>query len=37
MLLNVTAAIKNDRPIQANEIVFLSIRDLVGSYTKPVK
>jgi beta-glucosidase len=33
----VTATIKNEGSIKADEIVFLFIRDLVGSYTRPVK
>lgn len=33
----VTATVKNEGKVKADEIVFLFIRDLVGSFTRPVK
>jgi beta-glucosidase len=33
----VSATITNEGPVKADEIVFLFVRDLVGSYTRPVK
>ncbi len=32
-----TATVKNEGSVKADETVFLFIRDLVGSYTRPVK
>jgi beta-glucosidase len=33
----VSATVKNEGTVKADEIVFLFVRDLVGSYTRPVK
>lgn len=35
--INVTAVIKNVGSFKADEVVFLFVRDLVGSYTRPVR
>lgn len=35
--LLVTATVRNDSSVKADEIVFLFIRDITGSYTRPVK
>jgi beta-glucosidase len=35
--LIVSATVKNEGTVKADEIVFLFVRDLVGSYTRPVK
>ncbi len=35
--MTVTATVKNEGAVKADEIVFLFVRDLVGSYTRPVK
>jgi beta-glucosidase len=35
--LIVSATVKNEGTVKAEEIVFLFVRDLVGSYTRPIK
>lgn len=35
--ITVTAAIRNSGTVKADEVVFLFVRDLVGSYTRPVR
>lgn len=35
--ITVTASVKNNGPYKADETVFLFIRDLYGSYTRPVR
>ena len=35
--MTVSATVTNDGNVKAGEIAFLFVRDLVGSYTRPVK
>lgn len=35
--INVTAVVRNDGSVKADETIFMFVRDLVGSYTRPVR